>query len=247
MARRQQAEFPGGHLACGQFHALLRHDEWTALQWMRFRFAKADSAADFLLREQPIPPGRADELAAFVAVVHAQSSEPLFPLRYGRGAHLQREVQALVSRAPKKTRGGPAHLRDLTPVETAITALGGLARRAPEENHPVTATSAMTLLRTTWDRRRAGGERDDPDASDAELAAWLEESRPGVGEPVWRLAIATCVRLEEAAVALAMHYGPVAMAALGSRAEATLARRVPGFPNEVYSYAIGFGVAHLTP
>lgn len=244
MARRQQAEFPGGHLACGQFHALLRPDEWTALQWMRFRFAKADSAVDRLLREDAIPPGRADEISAFVAVVHAQSSEPLFPLRYGRGAHLQREVQALVSRAPKK-RGGPAHLRDLTPVETAITALGGLARRSPMENHPVIATSAMTLLRTTWDGRRAEVERDDPSASDAALVAWLEESRPGVGEPVWWLALAACVRLEEAAVALASHYGPAVMATLGPRAEATLARRVPGFPNEVYSYAIGVGLAQL--
>ena len=244
MARRQQAEFPGGHLACGQLHALLKADEWTALQWMRFRFAKADSAVDLLMREQPMPPGRADEIAAFIAIVLAQSSEPLFPLRYGRGAHLQRDVQALVSRAPKK-RGGPVHLRNLVPLETAITVLGGLARRAPDENQPVIATSAMTLLRTTWEARRSEIERDE-DAVPAELVEWLEESRPGVGAQVWWLAIDACVRLEEAAVALATHYGPAAMATLGPRAEATLSRRVPGFPNEVYSYAIGVGLALAT-
>lgn len=245
MARRQQANFPGGHLACGQLHALLKPDEWTALQWMRFRFSKADSAVDRMMREEAIPPGRADELAAFVAVVHGQSSEPLFPLRYGRGAHLQREVQALVSRAPRK-RGGPAHLRDLAPVETAITVLGGLARRAPEENQPVIATSAMSLLRAAWDARRAEAGRDDEAASDAELVQWLEESRPGVGEPVWRLALDACLRLEEAALAVVTLNGPGMMTRMGPRAEAALARRVPGFPSEVYSYAIGVGLALAT-
>lgn len=231
MAKQRQAEFPGGHLACGQFHALLRPDQWTALQWMRFRFSKPDSAFDLLLREHPVPPGRADELAQFVATVHSQSSEPIFPLRYGRGAHLQRDVQALVSHAPK-ARGGPALLRDLVPLDEALSALGGLVRRAPEENQPVVATSAMTLLRTAWEGRRG-------DVADAELIDRLEESRPGVGEAAWRLAIAACVRLEEAAIVIVNRYGP---AGLGARPEQALARRIPGFPDEVYRQAIGLGL-----
>jgi hypothetical protein len=237
--QQRQAEFPGGHLACGQLHALLRPDEWTALQWMRFRFSKADSACDLLLREQPVSPGRADELAGFVAAVHSHSGEPLFPLRFGRGAHLQRDVQALVSRSPRR-RGGPAYLRDIVPLDTALTVLGGLSRRAPEENQPVVATSAMTLLRLTWEGRRSEIEREDHDASDAELVEWLETSRAGVGEPVWRQAIAACVRLEEAAVALAiaLRRGPAG----GGRPEATLARRVPGFFDEVYRQALALGL-----
>lgn len=208
---------------------------------MRFRFSKADSACDLLLREQPISPGRADELAAFVAGVHSHSGEPLFPLRYGRGAHLQRDVQALVSRSPRR-RGGPAYLRDLVPLDTALTVLGGLARRAPEENQPVIATSAMTFRRMTWDRRRWEVERDDGPVSEVQLAEWLEGMRPGVGEVAWRLAIAACVRLEEAAIDIAARHGPAGLVYLGARPEATLARRVPGFPDEVYRQAVGLAL-----
>jgi hypothetical protein len=137
-------------------------------------------------------------------------------------------VQALVSRTPK-ARGGPALLRDLAPLDEALSALGGLVRRSPEENHPVQATSGMTLLRATWEGRRA-------DVPDAELIDHLEESRPGVGEPAWRLAIAACVRLEEAAIVIVNRYGS---ANLGPRPEQALARRIPGFPDEVYRQAIG--------
>lgn len=236
-------EFPGGHLACGQFHALLRPDEWTALQWMRFRFARPDSAVDRLMREEAIPPGRADEIAAFVATVQGQSSEPIFPLRYGRGAHLQRDVQALVSRSPR-TRGGPACLRDLAPVEAAITHLGGFARRSPEENQPVIATSGMTLLRSTWDGRRAEAERTDH-APPVELVERLEEGRPGVGAPAWWMAIDSCVRLEEAATALAAHHAQAGLNYAGARLETALGRRVPGFPDEVYRQAVGLALEQL--
>lgn len=243
MARRQQAEFPGGHLACGHLHALLRPDEWTALQWMRFRFSRADSAPDLLLREQPIFPGRADELAEFVATVHGHSGEPLFPLRFGRGAHLQRDVQALVSRSPRRRGGGPAYLRDLVPLDAVLTLLGGLARRAPEENQPVSATSAMTLLRLTWDARRSEADVDGHVAPERELLDLLEASRPGVGEPAWRLALDRCARLEVAAVVV-MNESRNAPAGRGARPEATLARRVPGFPDDVYRQAVALGLAN---
>lgn len=239
MARQRQAEFPGGHLACGQLHALLRPDEWAALQWMRFRFSKPDSAPDQLLREQPISPGRADELAAFVAGVHSHSGEPLFPLRFGRGAHLQRDVQALVARSPRR-RGGPTLLRDLAPLETALSVLGGLARRAPEENQPVIATSAMTLLRVTWELRRAELDDDDPDSPEAELVEHLESSRPGVGEPAWRMALDACTRLEDAATAFFQAVRNTGVVPTG-RPEATLRHRVAGFPEEVYREAVALG------
>lgn len=244
---KAKLELPGGVLACGRYHAQLRPDEWTALQWMRFRFSRADSAADSLLREQPIPPARADELTEFVLRVHAQSGEPLFPLHYGRGAHLQRDVQALVGRSPKR-RGGPAMLRDLLPLQEAVAALGGLARQAVREDAPVVATSAMTLLRLAWDarwREEETGDDDDRGAhdprADADVLRRLERMRPEIGEDVWRIALARCTELSGDASELAERHP--AGDDRGRQPVDALARRRPGFPDEVYRHALS--IAYL--
>lgn len=54
------------------------------------------------------------------------------------------------------------------------------------------------------------------------------------------------MRFEEAAVAVVTQNGPGMMDTTGPRTEAALAGRVPGFPSEVYSYAIGVGLALAT-
>ena len=243
MAQRA-SQFPGGYLACGEFGALLKPDPWTALQWMRFLYSRADSAADALLREQPIPPHRADELLEFVAKVHQQSGEPLFPLRFGRGAHLQNEVKAMVGRAPARRKaGGKPQLRDLATVEAALAALAGLARHAVEQNAPVLAASAMTLLRRAWDARWSEEGRADRAAyesrGDEEAMRSLESEHPEIDEAVWKTALRRCKDLERAAVEVAERNR--SGGAGGALPVATLARRMAGFPDEVYREALSYG------
>lgn len=231
---KERDDLPGGVLACGPYSAPLAPDEWTALQWMRFRFSRPDSAVDRLLREQPIPPAQADELTAFVLHVHAQSGEKLFPLYFGRGAHLQREVHALVGRSPRR-RGGPAYLRDVTTVVRTMATLGALARRAATENAPVTALAARTLLGSAWGARWHGeGDAREDDESMRALA----EAHPEVGEACWRVALARCSALLEDAEDVASR-NPFRT---GQALVATLARRAPGFPDDVYRHAVSMAI-----